>query len=647
MLLEQNELEMAYAQIVEDASKAGGACTVVIFVAPNCDAMCACRILTYMLRADAISYKIKPVSGYGDVASADEELIKGNEELRSVVMINCGASLNVEKLLSHLVEEAHVYIADSNRPVHLANIYADKSRVVVFYDGLMGDDGDLPSEGEGLSGNDDTSDEDSDSASEQEEELEDDRIGSDQEASGTDNEVSDDEGQRAVPGNKENQSPHSSPHESRGPPQGRKRKREAGPGTPVGVKAAAADRRRRIRQYYNGATHSSASAVQLFSMATQVNKDNNDLLWLAIVGLTDQYIHQRVDQDIYVTLVTQLQQHVVAKNSKDNLETTSVDGKTMVPIAVNGRITFDMELRFMLHRHWSLYESMYFSNFVASKLNVWNSNGRHRLEEFLAKMGFSLEQCKQKYPFMSCQLRQRLKDQIEKYAKDYGLEDVFYGSYQRYCGFKNPLSAADMVYSITALVEHVDAEDGGDTTNVSLIEADEAWMDSFNTAYDALSGKSPALMQKGLELSMSLQKAVVHQAVSMIEKRALNLNKHFRYAFIRSNETDERLFTQPLALGKLAAFLIDVHRENGKWSGNKARPLVIMAERTSTYLVVGVTCPEKAGTVVKNNFGARFQLAAQQINARARHDGFESSVMEVNKDDAHDFVEALHDTMSA
>lgn len=72
-------------------------------------------------------------------------------------------------------------------------------------------------------------------------------------------------------------------------------------------------------------------------------------------------------------------------------------------------------------------QSMYFSNFVASKLNVWNSNGRHRLEEFLAKMGFSLEQCKQKYPFMSCQLRKRLKDQIEKYAEDYGLQDVFYG----------------------------------------------------------------------------------------------------------------------------------------------------------------------------------------------------------------------------
>lgn len=185
----------------------------------------------------------------------------------------------------------------------------------------------------------------------------------------------------------------------------------------------------------------------------------------------------------------------------------------------------------------------------------------------------------------------------------------------------------------------------GETPSVE--EDDEGWIDSFNTAYDALSGKSPALLQQGLSLSMSLQRAVVQQAVTMMEKRSVTLFKHFRYAFIRSSETDERLFTQPMALRKLAAFLIDVHRENGRWAGDKARPLVIMAERVSTYLVVGVTCPKKAGTVIKNRFGACFQLAAQQIQARARHDGFEASVMEINKEDVHDFIQALHDTMSA
>lgn len=65
---------------------------------------------------------------------------------------------------------------------------------------------------------------------------------------------------------------------------------------------------------------------------------------------------QRIDQEIYHMVVAQLQQHVVAKNSKISLETSSADGKTLVPVSEMGRITCDMEFRFMLHRHWSLYE---------------------------------------------------------------------------------------------------------------------------------------------------------------------------------------------------------------------------------------------------------------------------------------------------
>ena len=43
-------------------------------------------------------------------------------------MINCGAICNVVDLLSQLSPEAYVYIVDSNRPVHLANVYPKKDR---------------------------------------------------------------------------------------------------------------------------------------------------------------------------------------------------------------------------------------------------------------------------------------------------------------------------------------------------------------------------------------------------------------------------------------------------------------------------------------------------------------------------------------
>ena len=53
----------------------------------------------------------------------------------------------------------------------------------------------------------------------------------------------------------------------------------------------------------------------------------------------------------------------------------------------------------------------------------------------------------------------------------------------------------------------------------------------------------------------------------------------------------------------------------------------------STYLVVGVGCPEVAGEFVKNTFGKAFKLAAEGINARFRHNSFDTSVMEIDRDD--------------
>lgn len=52
---------------------------------------------------------------------------------------------------------------------------------------------------------------------------------------------------------------------------GRKRKRQTAAKAARQAQDAETTRRQRIRQYYNGATHGSASAVQLFAMAMQVN----------------------------------------------------------------------------------------------------------------------------------------------------------------------------------------------------------------------------------------------------------------------------------------------------------------------------------------------------------------------------------------
>jgi CDC45-like protein len=92
---------------------------------------------------------------------------------------------------------------------------------------------------------------------------------------------------------------------------------------------------------------------------------------------------------------------------------------------------------------------------------------------------------------------------------------------------------------------------------------------------------------------------------------------------------------------------IDVHRENKKWAGTNSRPLILLAERRATYLVVGVNCPERSGEVSSSRFGASFELAAQHMNARVRLDGFDRNVVEVPREHGTRFVELVYETMDA
>ncbi len=86
-----------------------------------------------------------------------------------------------------------------------------------------------------------------------------------------------------------------------------------------------------------------------------------------------------------------------------------------------------------------------------------------------------------------------------------------------------------------------------------------------------------------------------------------------------------------------------------RWTGRNALPFVICAlnERKGTYLVVGVPCPDKEGDVEKTAFHRIFAVAAEQINARIRLDRFDTSVMEIGKDDIFRFIDHLYEVMAS
>ena len=108
---------------------------VLILVALEPDALCACRILTRLLKHDYIPHKIHPVAGYGDLERAGRELVSPMMETRGgsggvVVCLGVGGMIDMGTILGLEVEgeEAsfngvEVWVIDSHRPWNLTNVF--------------------------------------------------------------------------------------------------------------------------------------------------------------------------------------------------------------------------------------------------------------------------------------------------------------------------------------------------------------------------------------------------------------------------------------------------------------------------------------------------------------------------------------------
>lgn len=135
----------------------------------------------------------------------------------------------------------------------------------------------------------------------------------------------------------------------------------------------------RISKYYNGTFYGQATSSTIYVLATLLERVDNDLLWLTILGLTYQYLTNRISRDTYDTY------HQIYIDEVARLNPPPSASSTLHPD--DSSIRPSEELRFALFRHWNLYDAMYHSSYVASKLGIWKERGRKRLHGLLAKMG--------------------------------------------------------------------------------------------------------------------------------------------------------------------------------------------------------------------------------------------------------------------
>lgn len=448
MILQVDNWHLGYAQMLTDCRQGG---SVWIFCGADADAMAAARIVSYMLRADSVTYQLRPCWAYSSL----EGMLEAAEDCKAILLLNVGASRNLTKLFrpTLLQEDAKVYVMDCRRPVHLANVHAGQN-VVVFWDAIQPED--VPSDGDNLSGKDDTSseedsdesedsdsDDEKDDESEGEEEFEDDDLPKrSQHKSASPN---DKDQEYDGEGEEDENDHHKSRREEFSSPDAKKRKTDddGSATTKEPVESPEPDaktmtprelytqRRERLRLYYSGGSfYGSPVAWIAYRIASQVRfGDKGDLLWLACVGLTDAYMHARIDLTGYTALSMELKQSVSrlypqSSFSKDYVVAEELAGSALAPgqrgtkvsLSETGTILTDQDYRFFLLRHTSLFDSMIHSPYVSTRLQLSTSKGMQQLHELWAKMGFPLDECHQPYAFMKPKFRRQLKEKMTEYA---------------------------------------------------------------------------------------------------------------------------------------------------------------------------------------------------------------------------------------
>ena len=61
-----------------------------------------------------------------------------------------------------------------------------------------------------------------------------------------------------------------------------------------------------------------------------------------------------------------------------------------------GRRAVD-DFRFPLMRHWTVYDSIIHSRYVATRLQTWQEKGKDKVKELLVRMGLSQRDCQADY----------------------------------------------------------------------------------------------------------------------------------------------------------------------------------------------------------------------------------------------------------
>ena len=416
--------------------------------------------------------------------------------------------------------------------------------------------------------------------------------------------------------------------------------------------------------YYNlGTSYSEPVSSMLYSLASELGREDNDLLWLAIVGISsvdlsplsqpsssDKSSNRRIlDRAEQIREVLRDEVRRLNPVPDAELRRSQSLGDSVIPTHARSptdtSIRLSPEPKFLLIRHWSLYDSMLHSPFLSTRLHVWSDAGRKRLNKLLAKMGVSLQEAGKGYVHMDMEIKRSLRQRILKFAEQYNLEGLIPADdgrsgregwgFVRSWGWKATLSAVDVALIVSAILEvgtdirhngfdmkfenhgrnpsynsrvralptPPHSEDGSsqvDGQASTSAEAPDWTTHRFFSAYDALnptttsSSQGLSVLLEHVPTAQNLHRAILRTGSALIAKKQIRHLRAFRMGVVKEGP-DVPLFTHPGALTKLAGWVseavavLEAEKGSRKASGkDDALVLGCLDESRGVYVVVGL-----------------------------------------------------------
>ena len=398
-----------------------------------------------------------------------------------------------------------------------------------------------------------------------------------------------------------------------------------------------------LEKYYNlGTADAEPISSILYSLASEMGREDNELLWLAIVGITSSSISPSGPGSRVNQIQEVLRDEVRRLNPIPEAELLrSQNSETIIPTAARSptdtSIKLSPEPRFFLIRHWSLYDSMLHSPYLATRLHIWSDAGRKRLHKLLAKMGISLQEASKGYLHMDSELKRTLRRRLLKFAPQYNLDGLVPGDngrsgmegwgFVRSWGWRGTLSAEDVAIVVGAILEvgtdpatltdiqHRSRQGGGTNYNARIqnlptpphssddghegetgaAEVPDYVTRRFFNAYDSLAPTSGlATLLHNVSTAQNLYKAILRVGSALISKKQIRHLRAFRMGVVKEGP-DVPLFNHPGALVRLAAWVSEavavLETEKGKRPGKDGDDALVLGaldDRRGVYIVVGL-----------------------------------------------------------